>query len=417
MTRRFEINEAKREQVPLLIGIAGPSYSGKTFSALRLAAGIAKVNGGPIVYIDTEGRRALHYADEFNFKHIPFSEPYGSLDYVAAIDAALDSDPAVIVVDSASHEHEGTGGYLDLANKELESGKKEGQHWAKPSVARRRLLSRIQTLPCSAIFCFRAKEALDWKQVFAKKAKTPPPMGETIVGTADFSFEMTVRFLLHAGSQGFPTWQTDFPGEKQAIKLPKQFHSLFSGNARQISEADGEAMARWARGDTSQSIPAASGLDLETLSEQMRQADSIRELAALGAKLKGAKLTAQQRSAMTALYNQSKARLEQPAAGAAAATGQGSTDASEASPPPAAKAAPAPVDLVNQTKLVQMLREACPEWDDPDVDAISTIEAWTEEERRSALEWVACVLSDGDFKKQSARPAHTVITSRQPGED
>lgn len=110
-------------------------------------------------------------------------------------------------------------------------------------------------------------------------------------------------------------------------------------------------------------------------------------------------------------------KKKQPAAGAAAATGQGSTDASEASPPPAAKAAPAPVDLVNTTKLIQMLREACPEWDDPDFDAISTIEAWTEAERRSALDWVACVLSDGDFKKQSARPAHTIITSRQPGDD
>ena len=104
-------------------------------------------------------------------------------------------------------------------------------------------------------------------------------------------------------------------------------------------------------------------------------------------------------------------KKKQSAAGAAVATGQGSTDANEASPPPAVKAAPAPVDLVNPTKLVQMLREACPEWDDPDVDAISTIEAWTEAERRSALDWVACVLSDGDFKKQSARPAHTIITS------
>lgn len=250
MNRKFEISDARRQQVPLLVGIAGPSFSGKTFSALRIATGIARVNQGPIVYIDTEGRRALHYADEFKFRHIPFSEPYGSLDYVAAIDAALESKPAVIVVDSASHEHEGSGGYLDLANQELESGKKEGQHWAKPSVNRRRLLSRIQTLPCSAIFCFRAKDALDWKAVFAKKAKSPPPMGETIVGTADFSFEMTVRMLLHAGSNGVPTWRSDLPGEKAAIKLPKQFVGLFDGPARALSESDGEAMARWAAGDT-----------------------------------------------------------------------------------------------------------------------------------------------------------------------
>lgn len=113
-------------------------------------------------------------------------------------------------------------------------------------------------------------------------------------------------------------------------------------------------------------------------------------------------------------------KKKQPTASGASVASEGAA-ATEASgnPPrqPAAKASAAPEDIVNPTKLVQMLREACPEWDDPDVDAISTIEAWTEAERRSALDWVACVLSDGDFKKQQARPAHTIITSRQPGDD
>ena len=311
--RRFEINDARRSQVPMLIGIAGPSWSGKTFSALRLASGIAKVNQGPIVYIDTEGRRALHYADEFKFKHLPFSEPYGSLDYVAAIDAALDSKPAVIVVDSASHEHEGTGGYLDLANKELESGKKEGQHWSKPSVARRRLLSRIQTLPCSAVFCFRAKDSLDWKKVFSKQAKSPPPMGETIVGTADFSFEMTVRFLLHAGSQGVPTWQTDLSGEKAAIKLPKQFTGLFAGAPRQLTESDGEAMARWALGESPQGAKLEKTItdaELDEIGAHMLEAFDMKALAALRSSLRGVTLTDDQTDYISSKYQTRKRELE-----------------------------------------------------------------------------------------------------------
>lgn len=317
--RKFEISEAKRVQVPLLVGIAGPSWSGKTFSALRLATGIAKVNQGPIVYVDTEGRRALHYADEFKFRHIPFSEPYGSLDYVAAIDHALESRPAVIVVDSVSHEHEGTGGYLDLANQELEAGKKEGQHWAKPSVARRRLLSRIQTLPCSAIFCFRAKDSLDWKKVFAKQAKSPPPMGETIVGTADFSFEMTVRFLLHAGSNGTPTWQTQLPGEQAAIKLPKAFVGLFGGATRQLSESDGEAMARWAAGEgAGQSAPkqqrTITDEALEALGAQMLEATDRQSLTALRATLRGVALTDEQTDYIEDKYHERKKQLREVAA-------------------------------------------------------------------------------------------------------
>jgi hypothetical protein len=306
---RFELSEARRQKVPLLVGVAGPSFSGKTFSALRLAAGIARVNKGPIVYIDTEGRRALHYADDFSFHHIPFAAPYGSLDYVEAIDVALKSNPAVIVVDSATHEHEGTGGYLDLANQELDAGKKEGQHWAKPSVARRRLLSRIQTLPCSAIFCFRAKESLDWKKVFAKQAKSPPPMGETIVGTADFSFEMTVRFLLHADSGGVPTWKSDLTGEKAAIKLPKQFVPLFSGAPRQITEADGEAMARWAAGGVAEQQRTLTDEEVETIGSGMLEAADLDTLSALGSKLEGVSLSSAQRQFVEGKFKERKRAL------------------------------------------------------------------------------------------------------------
>ena len=45
----------------LNIVISGGTGSGKTFSAMRLASGIA--GGKPFAVIDTENRRALHYAD------------------------------------------------------------------------------------------------------------------------------------------------------------------------------------------------------------------------------------------------------------------------------------------------------------------------------------------------------------------
>lgn len=110
-------------------------------------------------------------------------------------------------------------------------------------------------------------------------------------------------------------------------------------------------------------------------------------------------------------------KKKQSTEGESVAKGAAATEASGKTPPPAAKASAAPEDLVNPINLLQMLREACPEWDDPDFDGGSTVVGWTEEQRCSALAWVACVLSDGPIAKQAARPAHTVITSRQPGED
>ncbi len=57
--RQFTAALAVREQVPLLLGLMGPSGGGKTYSALRLAKGIQSVAGGDIYMIDTEARRGL----------------------------------------------------------------------------------------------------------------------------------------------------------------------------------------------------------------------------------------------------------------------------------------------------------------------------------------------------------------------
>ena len=62
--RIFTPHLATRESVPLFIGLIGPSSSGKTFSALRLATGIQKVNGGDIHMIDTENRQVIEFTND-----------------------------------------------------------------------------------------------------------------------------------------------------------------------------------------------------------------------------------------------------------------------------------------------------------------------------------------------------------------
>ena len=67
---------------------------------MRLATGIQQEVGGDIYFIDTESRRALHYADKFKFKHIEFKAPYGSLDYLAALQFCVEQGAKVVIVDS-----------------------------------------------------------------------------------------------------------------------------------------------------------------------------------------------------------------------------------------------------------------------------------------------------------------------------
>jgi len=258
---RFELRPAVREQVPILVGLCGPSGSGKTYSALRIAKGMQSLTGGDIAVIDTEARRALHYADQFQFLHVDFRAPFGSLDYLEAIQYAHGKGARNIVVDSASHEHEGPGGLLESHEAELErlAGSDHARRervkmlaWQRPKAARRRLLNTLLQLDGNFIFCFRAKEKLKMQP-----GKEPLHLGWMPIAGEEWVFEMVLNILLYPASGGVPTWRTNEPGERQMMKLPAQFRALFE-LARPLDEEHGRALAEWARGGAARQPAAAA---------------------------------------------------------------------------------------------------------------------------------------------------------------
>ncbi|MDZ4342093.1 MAG: AAA family ATPase [Candidatus Binatia bacterium] len=251
IARVFEDKPALRERTPLLIGLVGASGSGKTFSALRLAGGIQRVSGGDIYGIDTEARRMLHYADTFKFRHLEFSAPFGSLDYLAAIEHCVKKGAKTVIVDSTSHEHEGPGGVLESHQAEQERLAKQWNStmdkvtmaaWQKPKSDRRRLLNSILQMPVNFIFCFRAKE-----KVKLDRGGKPIPLGWMPIAGEEFVYEMTLNMLLYPGSGGVPTWQPEESGEKAMIKLPSQFKAFFDKQLP-LAEDLGERLAKWAAG-------------------------------------------------------------------------------------------------------------------------------------------------------------------------
>lgn len=289
--RTFEDKPATRERVPLLIGLMGPSGSGKTFSALRLATGIQRVSGGDITVVDTEARRALHYADRFRFRHLAFTPPFGSLDYLAAIEHCVKNGAKTVIIDSASHEHEGPGGVLEQHDAECDRLVKAWSRgaktvtrdavqmsaWAKPKADRRRMINTMLQFPVNFVFCFRAKEKLK-----IVKGKPPQPIGFMPIAAEELVYEMTTNALLLPGASGVPTWQSNDIGSQSMIKLPQQFRALFSGQRGPLDEDAGEAMAKWAAGDSNQAHAelvaaindATSPADLESLIPRLTEAKS-----------------------------------------------------------------------------------------------------------------------------------------------
>lgn len=260
MSRTFDDRPATREQTPILVGLVGPSASGKTYSALRLAAGFQRVTGGETFVIDTEARRALHYAEKFKYRHVPFGAPFSPLDYLDAIEHCVKKGATTIIVDSMSHEHEGPGGVLEMhAEEHKRLGGREGTKllaWSKPKSERRRLINSILQMNVNFVFCWRAKE-----KIKIERGKDPEKLGYMPIAGEEFVYEMTLKCLLLPGANGVPTWQSDMLGERAMIKLPEQFRAMFGASPPpQLTEEIGQQLATWAAGSPAR--PAVSADDL-----------------------------------------------------------------------------------------------------------------------------------------------------------
>jgi hypothetical protein len=247
----FSFRPAARENVALLVGLAGSSGSGKTFTAMRLAKGIAGTH--PFAVIDTEAGRANHYADQFRFDHGDLTPPFTPDRYAEAIAAADAAKYPVIVVDSMSHEHAGEGGLLDWHDAELarmagdDFRKREACNmaaWIKPKTAHKRMTQHLLQVRAHIVLCFRAEPKIEmvkvegkW-QIVEKKSLTGRD-GWVPVSEKTLPYELTASFLLMA----------DRPGVPLPIKLQQQHRDLFPLDVP-ITEAAGERLAAWAKGSS-----------------------------------------------------------------------------------------------------------------------------------------------------------------------
>lgn len=269
----FAFQPAKRESVSLLIGLAGGTGSGKTYSAMQLATGLAGAE--PFAVIDTEAGRAKHYADDFRFDHGELTAPFTPDAYADAIAAADAAGYPVIVVDSASHEHAGDGGLLDMHDAEFQRmGSREAVKmaaWIAPKAAHKRMVQRLLQVRAHIILCFRAEEKIEIVKVDGKTEVRPKRSlsgldGWIPVCEKTLPYELTLSFLLTA----------DAPGLPKPIKLQEQHRALVPLD-KPISEATGRLLADWAAGGEK---PAAQSAAAESETDVL-----IRELVELGVEL------------------------------------------------------------------------------------------------------------------------------------
>ncbi|TPM37022.1 AAA family ATPase [Mesorhizobium sp. B2-3-2] len=229
----MKIERAVREKTFTLTSIAGPSGSGKTYSAILYARGLVGPEG-KIGFIDTENKRSRFYADVGGgFDVIDMDPPFTSARYIEAINAFQDAGYTAIIIDSISHEWEGTGGVLEQAEEIEEATKRAGLHcWKKPKGAHKRLMNELLQTKAHLIFCCRVKEKV--AQVKGANGKTEiVNQGFVVVQEKSFIYEMTVSMMLEEGTH-VPFMQ----------KCPDDLRGGFQ-EGQQITIASGNAVRMW----------------------------------------------------------------------------------------------------------------------------------------------------------------------------
>lgn len=189
------LKPATRQGINPTIGLYSESGCGKTYTSLLLARGIAGPTG-EIVMVDSENGRGSLYADVpiFGGYKVANLTEYSPARYAAAIDLIESSGAAVGIIDSGSHEWEGTGGILDMAATNEEESKRPGLHnWKKPKFEHAKFVQRLMRCKVPLIICLRAKfktrQGKDerGKTVIIKDDHTSPIQAE------DFLFELTAH--------------------------------------------------------------------------------------------------------------------------------------------------------------------------------------------------------------------------------
>jgi hypothetical protein len=223
----INIRKAQREGARLVIGLAGVSGSGKTYTALQLASGLTNGQADKIGFIDTENRRGSLYSDVLGDPFLigDLTAPFSPQRYIDAIKAFSDHGVEVLVIDSITHAWEGLGGCQDIANQtrfpDWKNAKKE---W-------KRMMDAILQSPCHIILCVRARDKMDFKD-----PKNPIPLGLQPIIEGNAMFEMTASAMMH-----------DMGRRQEILKCPAELTSIFTGQGY-ITADHGKRLRAWVDG-------------------------------------------------------------------------------------------------------------------------------------------------------------------------
>jgi len=186
----MELRHATRKQAKIKLALQGPSGSGKTFSALQMAFGLTN-DWNKIAVIDTENHSADLYAHLGSYNVLPLEKPFSPERYIEAIELCEKAGMEVIILDSITHEWDGSGGILDIHQAMTGNS---FTNWSKVTPRHNAFVQKFLQSRCHIIATIRTKQ--DYVLSEKNGKMVPEKVGLKAVTREGMDFEFTLVFDL-----------------------------------------------------------------------------------------------------------------------------------------------------------------------------------------------------------------------------
>jgi hypothetical protein len=234
----LEIAPVTRDGMKCIVTFFGLSETGKTLSALLMAAGL-EPDPNKRGLMDTEGgERGRMYMDRVpgGYMYGALTPPFTPERYRIGLKEFIDAGCTVVVVDSGSHVWDAEGGVLDMV--EESSVKNDMAKWKQPKRRLAKMTGDWKQCGIHILVCSRGKQP--YIEVVENGKKTYV-LGDTVpVQEKAIRYDMTV--MVHMLGMGKWTTAPDRGG-----KCPGVLQPIFEGQ-EYITEETGKRLAAWLGG-------------------------------------------------------------------------------------------------------------------------------------------------------------------------
>jgi hypothetical protein len=267
----LKIVKANRGQAFMRLALAGPSGTGKTYDALKIAFGMVP-DYNKICVIDSESKSAHLYSHFGPYSIIGLEAPYSLHQYIEAVKMAAENGFEVVIIDSLYHAWQGEGGALDMVNDITERAKstnKFANGWRVVTPLHNKFVEMMLSYPGHVIGTLRTKMQYEVVEINGKKV--PQKIGMGAICRDGLEYEFTTVFDLDAN------WYAQTSKDRTEIFAGKNIYMV--DNAEKI----GQEIEKWRRSgnpeadkDFKAEFMKIANTDANSLMNQMNPTQPIR---------------------------------------------------------------------------------------------------------------------------------------------